>query len=82
MENKYFIEKDFLGFPKGILKGVYEDNILINGDYRLPKKFTNKMKSFSNLEDILKYNICSCGKECDYNKELHDIVKRLINNGK
>lgn len=80
MIKKYFILKDFIDFPIGVVSGDYIYGILVSGDFRCPRKLTKKFPGFDSLEEMQSYKMCSCGKEsCTHNNELRRLVNELMN---
>lgn len=77
---KYFITKNFIGYPTDVISGEYSNKgYLVKGPFDLPKKLSKKFPGFDTLNDILKYKMCSCGKDvCEVNKLLYEIVNKQL----
>lgn len=76
---RYFIKKDFIGWPLDIIVGIYKDNIWRGGDFLAPRKLSKGFTGFSSLQEILKYEYCKCGKSnCTFNQRLYEIVNQKI----
>ncbi len=79
---KYFITKDFIGWPTGIVSAKYDTNgIKVSGYSEAPRNLSRfKGKCFDTLEEILKYRYCACHKvDCNYNTEVWNIVNTIKN---
>lgn len=76
----YFIQKDLVGWPMGIISAKYsDDGFKISHDHYLaPQTLSNfKQSSFSSLEEILSFKVCGCykGDDCPANKYLWKLVR-------
>ena len=77
-EVKFFIKKDFIGYPVDILKATYINGKKVKGDYDCPKRL-GKSLNFNTLEEILNYRICKCNKKtCEPNELLWQLVSNKI----
>lgn len=75
---KWFIQKDFIGFPVDVVFGEYnEGGQRVKSDWHfLPTKINKNIKCFDTLEEMSKYKYCKCGKiDCTFNAKLQEIIK-------
>jgi hypothetical protein len=80
-KTRWFIRRDFLGWPVGIFSAEYDPyGDYVRGNFMAPKRVTPKRNpGFNFLEEILDYKMCSCGKgDCKVNAELKRIVLEKI----
>lgn len=78
----YFVEKNFLGFPIGILSSDYEDYNkelrIVGNDFRMPKRIIldrSKHLFFRSTDEMEKHVYCKCGKMCGYNEQFNKLVQ-------
>lgn len=78
---KYFITKNFIGFPTGVVNGEYSNTgkLIESACQFIPKQLKDNTQCFDRLEDISNYKYCKCGDpDCTYNAELYRIVNKIL----
>lgn len=74
-EIKWFITKDFVGHPTGVVYATYVDGRKVSGNFDAPLKLSFKYPGFSSLQEVFLHKMCNCGNSaCQVNLELRKIV--------
>lgn len=76
MQTKWFIKRDFIGWPVAVISAEYDDEgNLASTSFVAPKKLSKKFPGFDTLEELEGYKMCKCGKDdCKVNMLLNGLV--------